>query len=50
VAGLVGLAAVAWARGWWRPRSAPRYVALTAAAVVLAGQFAAWHLIGWGLT
>jgi hypothetical protein len=46
---LVVLAAGAWARGWWRPRSAPRYVALTVAVVLFAAQLVAWRLVGWGL-
>jgi hypothetical protein len=45
---LVGLAVVTWTRHAWRPGSAPRYVALSAGAVLLAGQLAAWRLIGWG--
>jgi len=46
---LVALAAIGWARGWWRPGTAPRYVSLTVATVLLVGQLAAWRLIGWGL-
>jgi CubicO group peptidase (beta-lactamase class C family) len=46
---LVALAAIGWARGWWRPATAPRYVSLTVATVLLVGQLAAWRLIGWGL-
>ena len=47
---LVALAAVGWARRWWRPESGRRYVALTLATMLLAGQLAAWQMIGWGLT
>jgi hypothetical protein len=43
------LVVVGWLRGWWPKRVRSEYAGLAVAALMLVAQFAAWHLIGWGL-
>jgi hypothetical protein len=45
----VVLVVVGWFRGWWPKMVRGGYAALAVVAVTLVAQFAAWHLIGWGL-
>jgi hypothetical protein len=45
----VVLAVVGWRRGWWPKMVTGGYAALAVVAITLVAQFAAWHLIGWGL-
>jgi CubicO group peptidase (beta-lactamase class C family) len=47
---LVALTAGGWAGNWWSRATRLRYAALVVASLALAGQLAAWRLIGWGLT
>ncbi len=46
---LVILVSAGWARRWWPVPVRTRYAALAVAAVVIAGQVAAWRLVGLGL-
>jgi hypothetical protein len=45
----VVLVVAGWLRGWWPKMVRGGYAALAVVAVTLVAQFAAWHLIGWGL-
>jgi CubicO group peptidase (beta-lactamase class C family) len=45
----VVLVVVGWFRGWWPKMVRGGYAALAVVAITLVAQFAAWHLIGWGL-
>jgi hypothetical protein len=42
------LVAVGWFRGWWPKMVRSEYAALAVVALMLVGQLAAWHLVGWG--
>ncbi|HEY8438644.1 MAG TPA: serine hydrolase domain-containing protein [Candidatus Limnocylindrales bacterium] len=42
--------AVGWRRHWWSGAVRGQYAGLSVAALLVAGQLAAWHLIGWGLS
>jgi hypothetical protein len=39
-----------WLRHWWPPQVGLQYAAFALAAIALAGQLAAWQLIGWGFS
>jgi CubicO group peptidase (beta-lactamase class C family) len=45
----VVLVVVGWLRGWWPKLVRGEYAALAVAALMVVGQLAVWHLIGWGL-
>ncbi len=42
------LVVVGWLRGWWPKLVKSEYAALAVAALMVVGQLAVWHLIGWG--